>query len=112
MIEAMVIAGLVAAPLGSAALFLPARRHRRADGFWRALWRLILSVAGSATLAAAAAGVLYLLKATQENLVIGSGAVALAGLVLAPGHQELVAAGAPVLVVVHLSLRGLPGVRA
>ncbi len=84
MIEALVIAGLVAAPLGSAALFLPARRHRRADGFWRALWRLILSVAGSATLAAAAAGVLYLLKATQENLVIGSGAVALAGLVWLP----------------------------
>src|SRR5579872_6486900 len=84
MIEAMVIAGLVAAPLGSAALFLPARLRRRPAGFWRALWRLVLAVAGSVVLAAAAAGVLYLLKATAENLVIGSGGVALAGLLWLP----------------------------
>ena len=30
MLEALVIAGIVAAPLGSAALFLPARHHERA----------------------------------------------------------------------------------
>ncbi len=84
MIEALVIAGLVAAPLGSAALFLPARHRRRAESAWRAVWRLILAVAGTAVLAAAAAGVLYLLKATEENIVIGAGGVALAGLLWLP----------------------------
>ena len=47
MLEALVIAGLVAAPLGSAALFLPARHHRRAAGAWATTWRVILAVAGS-----------------------------------------------------------------
>src|SRR5215472_12092493 len=84
MLEALVIAGLVAAPLGSAALFLPARYHERAPGAWAAIWRVIVAVAGSAVLAAAAAGVLYLLRATEENLVIGGGAVALAGLLWLP----------------------------
>ena len=67
MLEALVIAGLVAAPLGSAALFLPARHHRRPASIWAAIWRVILAIAGSAVLAAAAAGVLYLLKATEEH---------------------------------------------
>jgi cellulose synthase/poly-beta-1,6-N-acetylglucosamine synthase-like glycosyltransferase len=84
MLEALVIAGMVAAPLGSAALFLPARHHRRAASVWATIWRVILAAAGSAVLAAAAAGVLYLLKATEENLIIGSGAVALAGLLWLP----------------------------
>jgi cellulose synthase/poly-beta-1,6-N-acetylglucosamine synthase-like glycosyltransferase len=77
MLEALVIAGLVAAPLGSASLFLPASNRGR-TGFWAVLWRVILAVIGSAVLVAAVAGVLYLLKATEENLVIGAGAVAAA----------------------------------
>jgi len=84
MLEAMVIAGLVAAPLGTAALFLSAGDHRRAASVWAAIWRVILAVAGTAVLAAAAAGVLYLLKATEENLIIGAGAMALAGLLWLP----------------------------
>jgi len=84
MLEALVIAGLVAAPLGSAALFLPARHPRATGGAWRAIGRAILAIAGSALLAAAAAGVLYRLKATEENIVIGSGAVAVAGLLWLP----------------------------
>ncbi len=84
MLEALVIAGLVAAPLGSASLFLPASHRRRPGGAWRAVWRGFLAVAGTAVLAAAAAAVLYLLRATRENLVIGAGAVALAGLVWLP----------------------------
>jgi cellulose synthase/poly-beta-1,6-N-acetylglucosamine synthase-like glycosyltransferase len=83
MLEALVIAGMVAAPLGTIALFLPGRRRDRA-GFWAVLWRLILAVIGTAVLAAAAAGVLHLLKATEENLVIGAGAVLLAGLLWLP----------------------------
>ena len=84
MLEALVIAGLVAAPLGSAALFLPARHHTRAAGARAAIWRVILAVLGSAVLAAAAAAVLYLLKATEGNLILGGSAVALAGLLWLP----------------------------
>jgi cellulose synthase/poly-beta-1,6-N-acetylglucosamine synthase-like glycosyltransferase len=83
-LEALVIAGIVAAPLGTAALFRPARRVPRAGGVWRAIWRVIADIVGSALLAAAAAGVLYQLKATRENIVIGGGAVAAAGLLWIP----------------------------
>src|SRR6204780_273358 len=83
MLEALVIAGIVAAPLGSAALFLPARHHERA-GAWAAAWRVIRAVAGSAVLGGAAAGVLYLLKATEDNLITGGAAVAAAGLIWIP----------------------------
>ena len=54
MLEALVIAGMVAAPLGSAALFLPGRHHERPASVWAAIWRVILAVIGSAVLAAAA----------------------------------------------------------
>ena len=84
MLEALVIAGIVAALLGSAALFLPVRLHERAAGAWAAAWRVILAVAGSAVLAAAAAGVLYLLKATEGNLITGGAAVVVAGLLWLP----------------------------
>ena len=84
MLEALVIAGIVAAPLGSAALFLPTRHQERTAGAWAAAWRVILTAAGSAVLAAAAAGVLHLLKATQANLIIGAAAVVGAGLLWLP----------------------------
>jgi cellulose synthase/poly-beta-1,6-N-acetylglucosamine synthase-like glycosyltransferase len=83
MLEALVIAGLVAAPLGSVALFLPAPRRYRA-GVWAAIWRIILSVIGSAVFASVAAGVLYLLKATEANVITGGAAVAAAGLLWLP----------------------------
>ena len=54
MLEALVIAGMVAAPLGSATLFLPARNRARRAGAWAALWRVVRAIAGSAVLAAAA----------------------------------------------------------
>ena len=47
MLEALVIAGLIAAPLGSAALFLPGR-HRYRPGPLAATWRVIVAVVGSA----------------------------------------------------------------
>lgn len=84
MLEAMVIAGLVAAPLGSVALFLPAAPHHRRAGLLAAIWRVILAVAGTLLFAAAAGGVLYLLKATEANLIIGTAAVALASLLWLP----------------------------
>jgi cellulose synthase/poly-beta-1,6-N-acetylglucosamine synthase-like glycosyltransferase len=78
MLEALVIAGIVAAPLGSAALFLPARRHAQVTGTWPVTRRFTLALAGTVVLAVAAAGVLKLVGATQSNLLAG-----VAGLVAA-----------------------------
>jgi cellulose synthase/poly-beta-1,6-N-acetylglucosamine synthase-like glycosyltransferase len=71
MLEALVIAGIVAAPLGSAGLFLPARRHARVTGIWPAIRRFTLALVGTVVLAAAAAGILRLLHATENNLLAG-----------------------------------------
>ena len=84
MLEALVIAGIVAAPLGSAGLFLPARPHIRVAGTWPAVRRFTLAVIGTAVLAAVAAGVLRLLKASEHNLLAGAAGVVLAGLVWLP----------------------------
>jgi cellulose synthase/poly-beta-1,6-N-acetylglucosamine synthase-like glycosyltransferase len=83
MLEALVIAGLVAAPLGSAALFLPGRRRYRA-GTLAAIWRVILAVFGSAVLGAAGAGVLHLLHATEGNVILGGAAVTAVGVLWLP----------------------------
>jgi hypothetical protein len=78
MLEALVIAGIVAAPLGSAALFLPARLHARVTVTWPATRRLTLALVGTVVLAAAAAGVLKLVSATESNLLAGVAALAAA----------------------------------
>ena len=56
MVETLLLAGIVAAPLGSAGLFLRARRRARTAGFWPSTRRLVLAVAGTCLLAAMVAG--------------------------------------------------------
>jgi cellulose synthase/poly-beta-1,6-N-acetylglucosamine synthase-like glycosyltransferase len=84
MLEALVIAGLIAAPLSTIVLFLPGGRRDRRASFWPVVGRVILTVAGAAVLAAAAVGVLYLLNATNGNIILGGAAVALVGLIWLP----------------------------
>jgi hypothetical protein len=84
MLEALVIAGIVAAPLGSAALFLPARRHARVAGAWPAARRFILALVGTVVLAAVAAGVLKLIHATESNLIAGVAGLVAASVVWLP----------------------------
>ncbi len=85
MLQAILLAGIVAAPLGSVALFLPARRHARNTGTWPAIRRLTLAVIGTVVLAAAVAAILReLLHATRQNLIAGAAAVVLASLVWMP----------------------------
>ena len=84
MLEALVIAGLVAAPLSSAMLFLPTRHRERPATVWEAMWQVVLAVIGSAVLAAAAVGVLYLLSATEGNVILGGAAVVVASLLWLP----------------------------
>jgi glycosyltransferase involved in cell wall biosynthesis len=84
MLEALVIAGIVAAPLGSIALFLPARTHARVAGTWPALRRFTLAVAGTVLLAAAAAIMLRLSHATENNLLAGVAGLIAASLMWLP----------------------------
>ena len=84
MLAALLLAGMVAAPLGSALLFLPARRRRRAAGTWPSIRRIVLAVAGTLILAAAVAGVLQLLSVSEHNLIIGAASVVIASLIWLP----------------------------
>jgi cellulose synthase/poly-beta-1,6-N-acetylglucosamine synthase-like glycosyltransferase len=84
MLEALVIAGIVTAPLGSAALFLPARSHARVAGTGPALRRFTLALLGTVVLAAAAAGTLRLLHATENNLLAGVAGVVAASVLWLP----------------------------
>jgi cellulose synthase/poly-beta-1,6-N-acetylglucosamine synthase-like glycosyltransferase len=84
MLAALLLAGIVAAPLGSAALFVRARPRARVAGAWAASRRFILALIGTAVLAAAAAGVLRLLHATEHNLVAGVAGLLIASLIWLP----------------------------
>jgi hypothetical protein len=109
MLQALLLAGIVAAPLGSAALFLPGRPRDRGAGAWPATRRLLLALTGTVVLAAAAAGVLRLLHATEHNLVAGAAGVVLASLIWLPvtrrwsGPAHLCWASSVFLFVVYLT---------
>jgi Glycosyl transferase family group 2 len=84
MLAALLLAGIVAAPLGSAGLFAGARQHAHVAGAGPAMRRLVLALIGTAVLAAAAAGVLLLLHATEHNLIAGAAGVVVASLIWLP----------------------------
>src|SRR5260370_28295741 len=84
MLQALLLAGVVAAPLGSAALFVPARLVDRGVGTWPAVRRVVLTVIGTAVLAAVVAGVLRLIGATEHNLLAGAAGVVVASLIWLP----------------------------
>ena len=89
MLQAMLLAGIVAAPLGSVALFLPARRHARNTGVWPATRRFVLAVTGTVVLAAAVTAILReFLHATRQNLIAGVGAVVFASLIWLPATRR------------------------
>ena len=84
MLAALLLAGIVAAPLGSAGLFAGARPRAHVTGPWPATRRLVLALLGTAVLAAAAAAVLLLLHATEHNLIAGAAGVVVASLIWLP----------------------------
>jgi hypothetical protein len=84
MLAALLLAGMVAAPLGSILLFMPTRRRRRGAGTWPAIRRIVLAVVGTAVLAAAVAGVLKLLSVSEHRLIIGTASLAIASLIWLP----------------------------
>jgi cellulose synthase/poly-beta-1,6-N-acetylglucosamine synthase-like glycosyltransferase len=84
MLQALLLAGLVAAPLGSLALFVPMRRRDGRAGAWSAIRRFVLAVAGTVVLAAAVALALRLLGVSQHNLIAGVAGVIFASLIWLP----------------------------
>jgi hypothetical protein len=84
MLQAMLLAGIVAAPFGSAALFLPARRHARNTGTGPAVRRFSLAVVGTVVLAMVVAVILRVLGVSSHNLSAGVAGVVFASLVWMP----------------------------
>jgi cellulose synthase/poly-beta-1,6-N-acetylglucosamine synthase-like glycosyltransferase len=84
MVETLLLAGIVAAPLGSAGLFVPIRRRTRAAGIWPATRRTVLALAGTCLLAAAVAIALRLLGVTRYHLVAAAVGVVFASLIWLP----------------------------
>src|SRR2546430_15190193 len=68
MLETLLLAAIVAAPVGSASLFLPARRRTRATGTWSAIRRFVLAVVGTVLLIAVVAGGLRVLRGSKAHL--------------------------------------------
>ena len=88
MLAALLLAGIVAAPLGTAALFAGPRPRAGATGAWAATRRVLLDLLGTVLVAAAAAGVLRLLHATERNLVAGAAGLVVASLIWLPATRR------------------------
>jgi cellulose synthase/poly-beta-1,6-N-acetylglucosamine synthase-like glycosyltransferase len=94
MLAAFLIAGLVAAPLSSAALFVPSGRlSGRADGWRQASRRLVYALAGTAVLAALVYEVLHWFGASTRNAVAGAAAVVAVSLLWLPATRRWNARG-------------------
>jgi len=88
MLAALLLAGIVAAPLGSIALLLPLRARRGRPGAWSTTRRFLLALIGTVVLIALVAGVLELLGLTEHRLIVGIAGVAFASLVWLPATRQ------------------------
>src|SRR5690349_16523769 len=71
MLAALLLTGIITAPLTSAALFVPAH-PRRTTGTWPAVRRLVFALVGTVVVAAIGVGVLWLLGVPRTNIVAGA----------------------------------------
>ncbi|TAM89691.1 MAG: glycosyltransferase [Jatrophihabitans sp.] len=84
MLAAFLLAGLVAAPVATVALFLRVPFRGRAFGAWPWTRRLVLALLGTAVLAAVAAGALWGIGATLGNVIAGAAGLAAVSLLWLP----------------------------
>ncbi|MBV9534967.1 MAG: glycosyltransferase [Solirubrobacterales bacterium] len=85
MLSALLLAGLFAAPITTATLFLPATGHTRCvEEVWRWIGRLTLAVASTVVLIAVVVGTLALIGVTSGNLVAVAVGLALASVLWLP----------------------------
>src|SRR5215468_1516885 len=89
MLAALLLAGIIAAPLGSIALLLPVRTPAGKAGAWSATRRFVLAIVGTAVLIALVAVVLrLLLRVNQHNLIVGIAGVAAASVAWLPATRQ------------------------
>src|SRR5262249_36249203 len=89
MLAALLLAGMIAAPLGSIALLLPVRAPDRPAGGWSATRRFVLAILGTVVLAALVAVVLkFLLGVNRHNLIVGIAGVAVASGIWLPATRQ------------------------
>jgi glycosyltransferase involved in cell wall biosynthesis len=87
MLAALLLTGIVAAPLTSAALFVPGH-PRRTVGIWPATRRLALALIGTVVVGAIGLGVLWLLGASRTDLVAGFACFVVASLAWLPATRR------------------------
>jgi hypothetical protein len=80
-LASLVLAGIIAAPVGTFGLLLASRRPAKTTGTWPRIRRLSTAALGTALLGALVVGVLRLLGVTEHNAIVG--AAALVGMSLA-----------------------------
>jgi glycosyltransferase involved in cell wall biosynthesis len=84
-LSTLLLAGLLAAPVTTGALFLPATsRVRPVEELWRWMGRAVLKLVWTAILGAALAGALHLLGVTTRNIEAAVAALALASIAWLP----------------------------
>jgi cellulose synthase/poly-beta-1,6-N-acetylglucosamine synthase-like glycosyltransferase len=71
-LAALVLAGILAAPIGTAALLVGSGHPPRTKGAWPVTRRLVLAVIGTAVLAALVAAIMHLLGVAQRNDIAGA----------------------------------------
>ena len=71
MLAALVLAGILAAPLGTAALLVSSRHPKRTTGAWPATRRFAFAIVGTAVLAALVGVAMRLLGVTEHNTIAG-----------------------------------------
>ena len=84
MLAALVLAGILAAPLGTAALLIRSRPRTRTAGAWPATRRFAFALAGTAVLAAIVAAALRLLGGTEHNTIAGVAGLVAGSLIWVP----------------------------
>ena len=93
MFAALVLAGMLAAPIGTICLLIQPSRRRRVTGAWPSARRLLFAVAGTVLLAVLAGALVRLLGATEHNAIAGGAGLAVGSLVWLPVTRRWTARG-------------------
>ena len=88
MLAALLLTGIVAAPISSAALFVPVARRSRSAGAWPAIRRFISALVGTTVLAAVVAGLLRLLGLPRASILAGVAALVVVSLAWLPATRR------------------------
>ncbi len=84
MLAALVLAGIIAAPIGTAGLLVQSRRRARTSGAWPAIRRFSFAIFGTVVLAVVVVIVLRLLGDSERLAIDGAAGLAVASLVWLP----------------------------